>query len=270
MIPLWSIPYALLAGNTVVLKPSEKTPTAAHIIAHCFREAGFPPGVINIVHGGSGTVNTLLAQPAVRAISFVGSEIVGERIYEHAIATRKRIQAECSGKNHGVILEDANKLKSLYAIAGSAFGSAGQRCMALSVVVLVGQTKAWLDDLIEIARSLVIGAPFEPDVAIGPVITAEAKARIEAMISNAQDEGATVALDGRNYEVPGYPDGNFIGPTILSNVKPYMACYQEEVFGPVLVCIEAENLEKAVKIINSNRCKSHPPTLGSLVVLLLF
>ncbi|KAJ1329698.1 malonate-semialdehyde dehydrogenase-like protein [Microdochium nivale] len=254
MIPMWSIPYAIIAGNTVVLKPSERAPGVTHITAQCFLQAGFPPGIINIVHGTKPCVDTLLAQPAIRAVSFVGGEIAGERVYEHARATRKRVQAECGGKNHGVVLPDANKFKTLFAIVGGAFGFAGQRCMALSVVVLVGpETRSWLADLVGIAQSLVVGSPFNPAVTMGPVVSAEARRRIEGVIGAAEEEGATVLLDGRGYSVPEYPDGNFVGPTILTDVKRYMSCYQEEIFGPVLVCMEVDTLEEAIDLINSNR-----------------
>ncbi|KAF7559198.1 hypothetical protein G7046_g4967 [Stylonectria norvegica] len=253
MIPLWSIPAAILAGNTFVLKPSERAPTVISILAECFRQSAIPPGVLNIIHGSGTAVDLLLAQPAIRTVSFVGSDIVGERVCEHARATRKRVQAECSGKNHGVVMIDANKQKTLYAIVGSAFGAAGQRCMALSVVILVGDTKQWLGELIELAASLVVGAPLDSNVDVGPVISASAKTRIKHVIDNAEAEGATVLLDGRNCEVPKYPDGNFVGPTIISNVKPYMSCYQEEIFGPVLICMEVGTLEEAIKLINSNR-----------------
>ncbi|CAM1505931.1 Fc.00g115680.m01.CDS01 [Cosmosporella sp. VM-42] len=253
MIPLWSIPYAILAGNTVVLKPSERAPTVVSILAECFQESSIPPGVLNIVHGSGTAVDQLLAQPTIRAVSFVGSDIVGERVCEHARATRKRVQAECSGKNHGVVMDDANKLKTLYAIVGSAFGAAGQRCMALSVVILVGDTTEWLQDLIDLAASLVVGPPLESGVDVGPVISAAAKIRIRGVIDNAEAEGADVVLDGRDIAVPNYPNGNFIGPTILSNVKPYMPCYQEEIFGPVLICMEAETMEEATNLVNNNR-----------------
>lgn len=270
MIPMWSIPYAIIAGNTVVLKPSEKAPGVTHITAQCFLQAGFPPGIINIVHGTKAAVDTLLAQPSIRAVSFVGSEIAGERVYEHARATRKRVQAECSGKNHGVVVLDgegaANKYKTLFAIVGAAFGFAGQRCMALSVIVLVGggvdnnpdsaatARREWLADLVGVAQSLVVGSPFNPAVTMGPVVSAAAKQRIEGMVSAAEEEGATVLLDGRGYSVPEYPDGNFVGPTILTDVKRYMSCYQEEIFGPVLVCMEVDTLDEAVDLINTNRC----------------
>ncbi|TPX12311.1 uncharacterized protein E0L32_006958 [Thyridium curvatum] len=258
LVPLWSIPYAILAGNTVILKPSERTPSVSQALADCFLRAGFPPGVFNVVNGGSGVVNALLAQPSIQAISFVGSDIAGERITEHARATRKRIQAECNGKNHGVVLDDASKMKSLYAIAGSAFGAAGQRCMALSVVILVGSTKDWLDDLVKLAQSLVIGCGLDPGVEIGPLISTESKKRVEEIITTAEKEGAKVVLDGRNYSVPEYPEGNFVGPTILTDVKPYMSCYQEEIFGPVLCCMEVESLEEAIELINTNRSPSGP------------
>ncbi|KKA29791.1 hypothetical protein TD95_003505 [Thielaviopsis punctulata] len=261
MIPLWSIPYALLAGNTMVLKPSERTPTAAQVLAECFVKAGLPAGVLSIVHGTAGVVSHLLAQPAIRAVNFVGSDVAGEAVYEHAKATRKRVQAECSGKNHGVVVADAARLSTLFAIAGSAFGAAGQRCMALSVAVLVGETAAWVDELVRVSQRLVLGCGRDAGVDVGPLITREAKRRVEDLISGAEAEGATVALDGRGYKVHKYPDGNFVGPTILTGVKPYMTCYQEEIFGPVLVCVTVDTLEEAVALINDNRSDGNGCTI---------
>lgn len=253
MIPLWSVPLAIMTGNTVVLKPSERTPTAAMILAESFLQADFPPGVFNVVHGGASAVNVLLSQPAVMAVSFVGSDIAGERVCEHARANRKRVQVETSGKNHGVIMEDSDKISTLYAIAGSAFGAAGQRCMALSLVVFVGSAQEWLQDLVEIAKSLVVGCGTNPEVGMGPLISASAKERVISIINSAEQEGARVVLDGRYCSVDGYPDGNFVGPTILTNVKTYMQCYQEEIFGPVLICLEVETLDEAIDVINENR-----------------
>lgn len=261
MIPLWSIPFAVVTGNTVVLKPSELCPSAAMLLADCFLQAGFPPGVLNIVHGGSGAVDKLLAQPIIKAVSFVGSDMAGERIHEHAVATRKRIQADCGSKNHGVVMEDADMEQALYAIAGSSFGAAGQRCMALSVVIFVGSTATWIDRLVEIASSLTVGCGSLPGVDIGPLITASAKDRVEGIIQSAVDEGASLLLDGRNMCVPDYPQGNFVGPTILSHVQPYMQCYQTEIFGPVLCCMTVNTLEEAIEIVNDNRCKSWNPYL---------
>lgn len=253
MIPLWSIPIALVCGNTVVLKPSEKAPSVAALLGDCFMSLNLPPGVFNIVHGAAGAVDKLLAQPSVSAVSFVGSELVGERVFEHAKATKKRVQVESAGKNHGVLLKDAVKSKSLYAIAGSAFGSAGQRCMALSVLVCVGPTVDWIDELVTIARSLKVGSGLDSHADIGPLITAATKERVEAMIDSAEAEGAMIMLDGRNVSVPGCPQGNFVGPTIITEVRPYMQCYQDEIFGPVLVCLAVDTLEEAIEIVNENR-----------------
>lgn len=243
-----------MAGNTVILKPSEQTPSVSQVIAECFLQAGCAPGILNILHGGAGVVTSLLSKPAIRAVSFVGSNVAGEKVYEHARATRKRVQIECNGKNHGVVLEDAARKKALYAIAGSAFGAAGQRCMAVSVVVFVGSTREWIEDLVEVTKTLVVGCGSNSSVDIGPVITVASKRRIEEVITNAESEGATVLLDGRNYTVDDYPEGNFVGPTILTGVQPYMSCYQDEIFGPVLCCVEVETFEEAVDLINDNRC----------------
>lgn len=227
----------------------------SQILAECILQAGFLPGVFNIVHGAAGVTSGLLSQPAIRAVNFVGSLAVGEQVYEHARATRKRIQVESNGKNHGVVLEDANKKKALYAIAGSAFGAAGQRCMSVAVAVFVGATREWIGDLVDITKKLVVGCGLDPLVEVGPVITIASKNRIEDIIMTAESEGASVLLDGRNYKVAEYPEGNFIGPTILTNVHPHMTCYQEEIFGPVLCCIEAASLDDAISLVNNNRCK---------------
>lgn len=255
MIPLWSIPYALITGNTVVLKPSEKAPSASMLLAAAFHKVGLPQGVFNVVHGGPSAVDKLLAQPIVQAVSFVGSDAAAERVYEHARATGKRVQAECGGKNHGIVLEDANMTSTLYAIAGSAFGAAGQRCMAMSVAVFVGNTKRWISHLVSLASSLVVGCPTDKDVKVGPLISVAAKRRVLGIINQAVEEGATVLLDGRDVQVPDYPNGNFVGPTILRDVKTYMECYQTEILGPVLICMEVDTMEEAIELINENRCK---------------
>ncbi|KAK4934625.1 hypothetical protein LTR10_024156 [Elasticomyces elasticus] len=210
MILLWSLPYALITGNTVVFKPSEKTPSTANLLGRYVVQAGFPPGVFNIIHGLSGAVEKLLSQPVVSAVSFVGSEAAGERVYEHAKATRKRVQIEISERNHGIVLDDAAKTRTLCAIVGSAFGAAGQRCMALSVMLCVGSTALWIDDQVEVARSLKVGCGFDPGTEVGLLITTAAKERVEAMIDLAEMEGAEVVLDGRNYCVSEYLQGNFV------------------------------------------------------------
>jgi malonate-semialdehyde dehydrogenase (acetylating)/methylmalonate-semialdehyde dehydrogenase len=257
LIGLWSIPFALMTGNTIVWKPSERCPSAAILLANCFYQAGFPPSVFNVVHGGPSAVEKLLSQPAIKAVSFVGSDAAGERVHAHAIATRKRIQADLGSKNHGVIAEDASKERTLYAIAGSAFGAAGQRCMALSVVIFVGATSSWIQDLVRVSSSLKVGCGADPGVALGPLITSAAKQRVESIIQTAVEEGATLLLDGRGVEVPGCPKGNFVGPTIISNVQPYMECYQTEIFGPVLCCMQVDTFDEAVEIVNDNQCRQY-------------
>ena len=224
-------------------------------MAEAFRKAGLPDGVFNVVHGGPSAVDKLLAQPAVEAVSFVGSDAAGERVYEHARATRKRVQVECGGKNHGIILEDANATSTLYAIAGSAFGAAGQRCMSLSVAVFVGSTRHWIGQLVELARSLTVGCATDGNVSVGPLITPRAKKDVLEIINRAVEEGATVLLDGRDIIVPDYPDGNFLGPTILQDVQTYMECYQTEIFGPVLICMAVDTMDEAIELVNENRCK---------------
>ncbi|KFA73003.1 hypothetical protein S40288_03253 [Stachybotrys chartarum IBT 40288] len=253
LIPLWSIPIAVLTGNTVILKPSEKTPSTSMILAECFLNAGFPPGVFNVIHGGANAVAALLSQPPVMAIHYVGSEIGGERVYEHAKANRKRVQVECGGKNHAVVMPDASKTATLYALAGSAFGTAGQRCMASSVVLFVGPSIEWLPELVEVASSLVVGCGIDPSVTMGPLITRASKERVVAMINEAEQDGAHVLLDGRNCSVDGYPNGNFLGPTIITRVEPFMQCYQEEIFGPVLLCVQVATLHDAIEWVNDNR-----------------
>jgi len=252
MIPLWCIPIATITGNTVVLKPSERAPGAAMILMELAEKAGFPKGVINVVHGAHDTVNYILENPCIKAISFVGSNKAGEYIFTKGSANGKRVQANLGAKNHAVILPDSEKDSTLDAIIAAAFGAAGQRCMALSAVVLVGETKNWLQDLVDTAKRLRVDGGFEPDADLGPVVSPESKARITSLIASAESQGATILLDGRNYKHAKYPNGNWVAPTIISDVNPFMKCYKEEIFGPVLVCLHAESLDDAVKLINAN------------------
>ena len=210
MIPLWCIPIAAITGNTLVLKPSERDPGAAMILAELAHEAGFPPGVINIIHGSHRAVNFILDEPSIKAISFVGSNRAGEYIYTRGSANGKRVQANLGAKNHAAILPDCNKNHALNSIAGAAFGAAGQRCMALSVLVLVGETEEWLPELVGRAKALSVNGGFEEGVDLGPVISPESKDRIESVIASAEAEGATVLLDGRGYKPEKYPNGNFV------------------------------------------------------------
>ncbi|KAI8673161.1 hypothetical protein LRP88_02316 [Fusarium phalaenopsidis] len=253
MIPLWSIPIATITGNTLVLKPSERDPGAAMILAEIAKEAGFPEGVVNIIHGTHRAVNFIIDEPAIKAISFVGGNAAGEYIYSRGSANGKRVQANLGAKNHAVVLPDCNKKSTINAITGAAFGAAGQRCMALSTVVLVGpDTKSYVDDLVSAAKQLKTDGGFEDGADLGPVISPESKSRIESLIASAEEEGAQIVLDGRGYAPDKYPSGNFIAPTIITAVTPSMKCYTQEIFGPVLLVLEAPTLEAATDLINQN------------------
>jgi malonate-semialdehyde dehydrogenase (acetylating) / methylmalonate-semialdehyde dehydrogenase len=214
MIPLWVLPVAVATGNTLILKPSERDPGAAMIIAELAKQAGLPNGVFNIIHGTKQTVDFILDEPRISAISFVGSDRAGKYIYTRGTANGKRVQANLGAKNHGIIMPDANKNHTLNALAGAAFGAAGQRCMALSTVVFVGETRGWLDDLVQRAKVLKVDGGFEEGADLGPLITPQSKQRVERLIQSGIDEGATLALDGRGVKPAKYPNGNFIGPTV--------------------------------------------------------
>lgn len=211
MIPLWMFPLSIAAGNSIIMKPSERDPGAMMMLAELAAEAGIPKGVLNVVHGSVDCVNFICDEPSIKAISFVGSDRAGQHIYARGSANGKRVQANLGAKNHAVVLPDANKQATLNAIAGAAFGAAGQRCMALSTLVLVGETKEWLPELAERARQLKVGYGMDPDTDLGPVITVQAKERAERLIQSGVDEGAKLLLDGRGIVVKGYEKGNFIG-----------------------------------------------------------
>ncbi|KAL4423389.1 hypothetical protein ABPG77_004320 [Micractinium sp. CCAP 211/92] len=252
MVPLWLFPIATTAGNTFLLKPSERDPGAAMMLAELAMEAGMPRGVLNIVHGTHDTVNRILDHPDISAVSFVGSDAAGRHVYQRGCASGKRVQSNMGAKNHAVIMPDADVDTVASALAGAAFGAAGQRCMAISAAVFVGGMERYRDALVQKARSLKVNAGHEPGADLGPVISPEAKQRIERLIASGIQEGAQCDLDGRGIQVPGYPHGNFVGPTILSDVSPSMECYREEIFGPVLVCLEAGSLEEAIATVNAN------------------
>jgi malonate-semialdehyde dehydrogenase (acetylating)/methylmalonate-semialdehyde dehydrogenase len=252
MIPLWMFPLATAAGNTFVLKPSERTPGASMLLAKLAKEAGLPDGVLNIVHGSKSIVNGICDSPDIKAISFVGSNTAGEYIFDRGTKTGKRVQANLGAKNHAAVLPDADRGATIKAIIGAAFGAAGQRCMALSVIILVGPTREWIPDLVAEASKLVVGSGFDVTSDLGPLISVESKERVKRIIGTSVEQGAELALDGRNIVVDGFDQGNFIGPTILAKVKPGNIAYDEEIFGPVLVCMEVETLEEAMQIINCN------------------
>jgi malonate-semialdehyde dehydrogenase (acetylating)/methylmalonate-semialdehyde dehydrogenase len=252
MIPLWSIPIATITGNTLIIKPSERDPGAAMILAELVQQAGFPEGVVNIIHGAHQTVDFILDEPAIKAVSFVGGNKAGEYIYSRASANGKRVQANLGAKNHAAVLPDCNKNQFLNSIVGAAFGAAGQRCMALSTLVMVGETKEWLEELAERAKGLQVNGGFEEGADLGPVISKQSKERIEGLIATAEKEGATILLDGRGQVPAKYPNGNWVSPTIITNVTSDMTCYKEEIFGPVLVCLNVETIDDAIELINAN------------------
>ncbi|KAH8099427.1 methylmalonate-semialdehyde dehydrogenase [Cristinia sonorae] len=251
MIPLWTIPMAVATGNTLILKPSERDPGAAMIIAELCQRAGLPAGVLNVVHGTVPTVNAICDNPAIKAISFVGGDRAGKHIYERGRKNGKRVQANLGAKNHAVLMPDANKNHALNSLIGAAFGAAGQRCMAISVAVLVGTAQSWLPELVERAQKLKVNQGFEQGADLGPVISAASKQRIIGLIASAEEQGGRIHLDGRNFEVPQFPDGNWVGPTIIEATTD-MRCYKEEIFGPALIVIKADTLDDALAIINAN------------------
>ena len=254
MIPLWMFPLAIAAGNTCVIKPSERTPGAMMILAELANDVGIPNGVLNVVHGGVDSVNFLCDDPSIKAISFVGSDRAGHHIHARGSANGKRVQANLGAKNHGVVMPDADKNRTISQIIGAAFGAAGQRCMALSTIILVGESRKWVPDIVEAARKLKVNGGTEKDADLGPVISPEAKKRICSLVQSGEDEGAKILLDGRNVQMSKkYEKGNFVGPTILSDVTPSMTCYKEEIFGPVLLIMKAHDLETAIDIVNKNK-----------------
>mgnify|MGYP004705817103 FL=1 len=256
MVPMWMFPIALATGNTFVLKPSEKDPSLSLLLAQLLKEAGLPDGVFNVVQGDKEAVDILLTDPRVQAVSFVGSTPVAEYIYQTASAHGKRCQALGGAKNHCILMPDADMDMAASAIMGAAFGAAGERCMALSVVVAVGDDTAEalhqrLSAQIKAMRvgpGLVDGQENE----MGPVISASHRAKIADYIQSGVDQGATLRIDGRTLSVQGHPQGYFIGPTLFDNVTPEMKIYQEEIFGPVLSVVRVPDYRTAVTLINSH------------------
>ncbi len=252
MIPLWMFPMAIVCGNTFVLKPSEQDPLSTMELVELAIEAGIPPGVLNVVHGGKDVVDGICMHPDIKAISFVGSTHVGTHVYNLGSQHGKRVQAMMGAKNHAVVLPDANREQTLNALAGAGFGAAGQRCMATSVVVFVGASKEWLPELVERAKGLSVNGGTEANTDVGPVVSRAAHERILGLIEKGVSEGATLSLDGRNVKVKGYEKGNFIGPTIFSDVSTDMTIYKQEIFGPVICVLEAATLEEAIALVNRN------------------
>jgi len=252
MIPLWMFPLAIVSGNTFIMKPSERVPGATMILMDLLNRAGCPPGVVNVIHGQHDAVNFICDQPDIKAVSFVGSDRAGFHVHDRCTKARKRVQCNMGAKNHGVILPDAKKSDTIKQLVGAAFGAAGQRCMALSTAIFVGESQNWIPELVNVAKSLKVGPGHLPGVDLGPLISPQAKQRCLDLIESGVKQGAELVLDGRNIKVEGYENGNFVGPTILSNVTTDMECYTEEIFGPVLVILKCDTFQDAIKLINEN------------------
>jgi malonate-semialdehyde dehydrogenase (acetylating)/methylmalonate-semialdehyde dehydrogenase len=253
MIPLWMFPMAIATGNTMVMKPSERDPGAAMMMAQLAQDAGVPDGALQIIHGSVDCVNFICDDPTIKAISFVGSDHAGTHIYKRGNAAGKRVQANMGAKNHGVILPDASKTQTLNQLVGAVFGAAGQRCMALPHNIFVGQSQDWIPDILDMAKTMKVGEGFTPGIDVGPMISPAAVSRAEDLIQSGVDAGADLLLDGRGVQVEGYPNGNWLGPTILDNVTTDMECYHEEIFAPVMTISRADTLDDAIDVINANR-----------------
>lgn len=252
MIPLWMFPMAIACGNTFVLKPSEQDPLTPTRLAELFLQAGAPKGVLNVVHGGKDQVNHLLNHDDIKAVSFVGSVPVGQHIYKTATDNMKRAQCFAGAKNHSVIMPDANKSQVLSNLVGASVGAAGQRCMAISVAVFVGDSQDWIPELAEMLKEVKPGLWNDDNAGYGPLISPQAKQRVLSLIEQGKLEGAECLLDGSEFNLAGYEAGNWVGPTMFNNVTEDMVIYQQEIFGPVLCCMSVETLEEAIALVNRN------------------
>ncbi len=254
MVPMWMYPVAIACGNAFVLKPSERDPSTSMLIFDLFQEAGFPPGVLNVVHGDKEAVDAILDHPDIKAVSFVGSTPVAEHVYRRGCAAGKRVQALGGAKNHMIVMPDADMDQAVDALMGAGFGSAGERCMAISVAVPVGEETG--DRLVEALapkiRLLKVGPAADPESEMGPVITAEAKQRIEGLIGQGVKEGAKLVVDGRGLELQGYERGFFLGGSLFDRVTKDMTIYREEIFGPVLTVVRTGGYEEAAALVNGN------------------
>ncbi len=252
MIPLWMFPMAVACGNTFVLKPSEQDPHTPMRLAELFREAGAPEGVLQVVHGGRDQVNTLLEHPDIKGVSFVGSVPVGQHVYKTATQNLKRAQCFAGAKNHMVVMPDADKQQVINNIVGASVGAAGQRCMAISVAVFVGDSREWIPDIRDALAKVRPGLWNDSSAAYGPVISPQAKERILSLISKGKEEGAHCLLDGSDCTVAGHPGGNWVGPTLFAGVTTEMSIYKEEIFGPVLCCMDVNTFDEALEIVNAS------------------
>ncbi|KAF3996559.1 CoA-acylating methylmalonate-semialdehyde dehydrogenase [Glaciimonas immobilis] len=253
MVPCWMFPVAIAAGNAFILKPSERDPSAALFMARLLKEAGLPDGIFSVVQGDKVVVDALLEHPDVKAISFVGSTPIANYIYETGARNGKRVQALGGAKNHMVVMPDADIDQTIDALVGAGYGSAGERCMAISVAVLVGDVAdKIIPKLAERARTLVIKNGMDADAEMGPIVTRQALERIEGYIALGVEEGASLLVDGRGIKVPGHEEGFFTGGTLFDHVTPEMRIYKEEIFGPVLACVRVKDFTEAIDLINAH------------------
>lgn len=252
MLPCFMFPIAIACGNTFVLKPSEQDPSATMLLVELMYQSGLPAGVLNVVHGGADVVNLLCDHPDIKAVSFIGSTSVGTHVYRRASESGKRAQSMMGAKNHCVVLADANKEQAINNLIGAAFGAAGQRCMANSVVMLVGEARSWLPEIAARSKALKVGPGSDRTADLGPMVSKAAKARAAKLIQAGVDEGASLLLDGRECQVEGYADGNFMGPTIITGVNATNSAYTQEIFGPAMCVVEVDTLAQAIDFINAN------------------
>jgi len=252
MIPLWMYPLAIACGNAFILKPSEQDPMTPTRLTELFVEAGAPKGVLQVLHGGKEQVDFLLTHPEVKALSFVGSVPVAQHVYRTGTQHLKRVQAFAGAKNHMIVMPDADKQQVINNLAGASCGAAGQRCMAISVAVLVGDSQNWVPEIQAAMKTLKVGNWDDKEAMLGPIVSKKAKDRVVALIDAGQKEGAKLLLDGRNVKVPGFDGGNFVGPTLFDNVTSEMQIYREEIFGPVLLLLRAKDINEAIAFINKN------------------
>jgi malonate-semialdehyde dehydrogenase (acetylating)/methylmalonate-semialdehyde dehydrogenase len=253
MVPLWMFPIALACGNTFVLKPSEKDPSASIRMAELLREAGVPDGVFNVVHGDKEAVDAILHHPDIKAVSFVGSTPIAKYIYSTAAANGKRVQALGGAKNHAVVLPDADLDFTADALIGAAYGSAGERCMAVSAVVAIGAAgDALVGKLAEKAKRLQVGPSMSDGMDMGPLVTEAHRDKVRGYVDAGVESGATLVVDGRGLKIPGSEAGFFLGPSLFDHVTPDMKIYQDEIFGPVLVVLRAKTLNEAIDLVNRN------------------
>ncbi|GAB2573206.1 CoA-acylating methylmalonate-semialdehyde dehydrogenase [Streptomyces capparidis] len=253
MVPLWMHPIAIATGNTFVLKPSERDPSVSNLVASLYADAGLPDGVFNVVHGDKAAVDAILDHPGVAAVSFVGSTPIARYVHRRASESGKRVQALGGAKNHAVVLPDADLEFAASQLTAAAFGSAGQRCMAVSVAVAVGDAADALVPVLERkAREVRVGPGDDPASEMGPVVTEAARKRVAGAVAKGAEQGAAVVVDGRDLKVAGHEDGFFVGPTVLDRVTPAMDAYREEIFGPVLSVVRVDTLDDAIALINAN------------------